>query len=113
MRAMSDDHDPLHDDDAGIGVLEAPAKPRLLKPPMYKVLLINDDYTPMEFVVHVLQKFFRMDRDKAVQVMLAVHTTGAAVAGVFTAEIAETKVAQVTDYAREHQHPLLCRLEKA
>ncbi|MBR9813096.1 ATP-dependent Clp protease adapter ClpS [bacterium] len=111
---MSEPDKPLiDDDDAGIGVLEAPAKPRLKEPPMYKVLLINDDYTPMEFVVHVLEKFFRMDREKAVQVMLAVHTSGAAVAGVFTAEIAETKVAQVTEYARQNQHPLLCRLEKA
>lgn len=100
-------------DDGGIGVVEQADKPKLAKPPMYKVVLINDDFTPMEFVIDVLQRFFRMDRETAVRVMLKVHTTGAAVAGVFTAEIAETKVEQVTEYAQRHQHPLLCRLEQA
>ena len=100
-------------DDPGVGLAVAPAKPKVAKPPQYKVLLLNDDYTPMEFVVTVLQKFFRLDREAAMRVMLKVHTSGSAVAGVYTAEIAETKVMQVTDFAREHQHPLLCRLQKA
>lgn len=88
------------------------AKPRLKKPPLYKVVLLNDDYTPMEFVVEVLQVFFRMDRPKATQIMLHVHMRGKGVCGVFTHEIAETKAAQVNDYSREHQHPLLCTLEE-
>lgn len=100
-------------DDGDIGVVEQTDKPKLAEPPKYKVILINDDFTPMEFVIEVLQRFFRMDREMAIRVMLKVHTTGAAVAGVFTAEIAETKVQQVTEYARQHQHPLLCRLEQA
>lgn len=89
------------------------AKPRLKRPPMYKVVMLNDDYTPMEFVVMVLQTFFQKPREQAVQIMLEVHTRGKAVAGVFTAEIAETKVAQVNEFARKHQHPLLCTMERA
>ncbi|MDN5862600.1 MAG: ATP-dependent Clp protease adapter ClpS [Salinisphaera sp.] len=92
-------------------VLEAP--PRVARPPLYKVVLHNDDYTPMDFVVEVLQGFFRMPRDKAVQIMLTVHSRGKAVAGAYTAQIAETKVAQVNEYARAHQHPLLCTMETA
>ncbi|HXG28403.1 MAG TPA: ATP-dependent Clp protease adapter ClpS, partial [Nevskiales bacterium] len=88
-------------------------KPKTAQPPLYKVVMLNDDYTPMEFVVQVLQTYFRMDRDKAVQIMLQVHTQGRAVAGIFTRDIAETKVAQVISYARKHQHPLLCELEEA
>ncbi|KAB8313191.1 ATP-dependent Clp protease adapter ClpS [Erwinia endophytica] len=85
-----------------------------LKPPsMYKVILNNDDYTPMEFVIDVLQKFFSYDVERATQLMLAVHYQGKAVCGVFTAEVAETKVAHVNKYARENEHPLLCTLEKA
>jgi ATP-dependent Clp protease adaptor protein ClpS len=80
---------------------------------MYKVILLNDDYTPMEFVVQVLETFFRMDREKATQVMLHVHTRGMGVCGVFTREIAETKVTQVNEYSRDHQHPLLCTMEQA
>ena len=80
---------------------------------MYKVILNNDDYTPMDFVVEVLQKFFAMDVDKATQVMLAVHYQGKGVCGLFTAEIAETKVAQVNKFARTHEHPLLCTMEQA
>lgn len=99
--------------DNDLGTLVAPAKPKTRKPPLYKVVLLNDDYTPMEFVVQVLQTFFKMPHDKAVQVMLTVHTRGKAVAGVFTHEIAETKVAQVNDYSRVHQHPLMCTLEQA
>jgi ATP-dependent Clp protease adaptor protein ClpS len=89
------------------------SKPKLKRPPMYKVILLNDDYTPMEFVVQVLESFFRMDREKATQVMLHVHTRGVGVCGVFTRDIAETKVAQVNDYSRSNQHPLLCTMEEA
>lgn len=91
----------------------APAKPKLKRPPMFKVLLLNDDYTPMEFVVHVLERFFRMDREKATQVMLHVHTRGMGVCGVFSKDVAETKVSQVNDHARANQHPLLCTMEEA
>ena len=85
-----------------------------LKPPsMYKVILVNDDYTPMEFVIDVLQKFFSYDVERATQLMLGVHYQGKAICGVFTAEVAETKVAMVNKYARENEHPLLCTLEKA
>jgi ATP-dependent Clp protease adaptor protein ClpS len=90
-----------------------PAKPKLKRPPLFKVLLLNDDYTPMEFVVHVLEHFFGMNREKATQVMLHVHTRGMGVCGVFTKDVAETKVAQVNDHARANQHPLLCTLEEA
>lgn len=89
------------------------ARPRLKPPPMYKVVLLNDDYTPMEFVVEVLELFFAMDREKATRVMLHVHTRGKGICGIYTREIAETKVAQVNEYAREHQHPLLCAMEEA
>ncbi|MEO0437822.1 MAG: ATP-dependent Clp protease adapter ClpS [Pseudomonadota bacterium] len=87
------------------------AKPELEKPPLYKVILINDDYTPMEFVVEVLETFFKMNREQATQVMLTVHTQGRGVCGIFTRDIAETKSAQVNQYARDHQHPLLCEIE--
>ena len=87
-------------------------KPKTSKPPMYKVILINDDYTPMEFVVYVLQRFFSMPSASAVQLMLKVHQSGSAVVGVFAREIAETKVKQVTDLARANEHPLLCTMEK-
>ncbi|MGH8162623.1 MAG: ATP-dependent Clp protease adapter ClpS [Gammaproteobacteria bacterium] len=96
----------------GSGLELEEARPELKRPPLYKVVLQNDDYTPMEFVVEVLQFIFRMDRSKATQIMLHVHTRGKGVAGVFTYEIAETKAAQVVEFARKHQHPLLCTLEK-
>ena len=83
------------------------------KPSLYKVLLLNDDYTPMEFVVMVLQRFFRMDIEQATRVMLHVHQRGVGICGVFSLEVAETKVTQVMDCARTHQHPLQCALEKA
>ena len=85
---------------------------RTQRPPLYKVLLLNDDYTPMEFVVHVLERFFGMSHAQAFEIMLTVHKKGVAVVGVFSHEIAETKVAQVMDFARCHQHPLQCTLEK-
>jgi ATP-dependent Clp protease adaptor protein ClpS len=87
-------------------------KPKIKKPSLYKVLLLNDDYTPMEFVVHVLQRFFRMSVEQATQVMLHVHQKGVGVCGVFTYEVAETKVSQVMDFSKKHQHPLQCTLEK-
>lgn len=96
--------------DRGLALEEA--RPELAKPPMYQVVLLNDDYTPMEFVVSVLETFFSMDRQRATQVMLHVHTRGKGVCGVFTREVAETKVTQVNEFSRSHQHPLLCTMEK-
>ena len=87
-------------------------KPKTKRPNLYRVLLLNDDYTPMEFVIHVLQRFFQMDQDQATRVMLHVHTQGVGECGVFTFEVAETKVTQVMDFARQHQHPLQCVMEK-
>jgi ATP-dependent Clp protease adaptor protein ClpS len=95
--------------DTGSVVQEAP--PQLKKPSMFKVILLNDDYTPMEFVVDVLERFFALDRELAVRVMLKVHTEGKGVCGVFTREVAETKAGQVNKYAREYEHPLLCEIE--
>ena len=89
------------------------ARPRLKRPPMFKVLLLNDDFTPMEFVVLVLKSFFGMDEEKATQVMLHVHTRGVGVCGVFTKDVAETKVKQVSEFSRKYQHPLLCTMEEA
>ena len=87
-------------------------KPRVKRPNMYRVLLLNDDYTPMEFVVHVLERFFSKDREAATRIMLHVHHHGIGECGVFTYEVAETKVTQVMDFARKHQHPLQCVMEK-
>ncbi len=87
-------------------------RPRTKKPAMYKVLMLNDDYTPMEFVVHVLERFFQKNRDEATRIMLHVHRRGVGVCGVFTYEVAETKVTQVMDLARQNQHPLQCTIEK-
>ena len=94
------------------GVIEK-TKQKTKKPSMYKVVMLNDDYTPMEFVVHVLERFFSKTRDEATNIMLHVHQKGAGVCGVFSFEIAETKVVQVMDCARENQHPLQCTIEKA
>ena len=88
------------------------AKPELQRPAMFQVVLLNDDFTPMDFVVEVLRSFFGLDQERAVQVMLHVHTRGKGVCGVFTREVAETKVTQVNEYSRSHQHPLLCTMEK-
>lgn len=99
-------------DDADLGIaIKTRTKPK--KPSQYKVLLLNDDYTPMEFVVLILKRFFSMDMDEATRVMLHVHQKGVGVCGIFTYEVAETKVNQVMDFARENQHPLQCTLEKA
>jgi len=95
------------------GLVVQEAKPKVKRPPLYSVVLLNDDYTPMEFVVHVLEYFFGIDRERAVRIMLQVHTQGKGVCGVFSREIAETKVAQVNDYSRENSHPLLCTMEYA
>ncbi len=97
----------------GVGLVVEEATPKLKHPARYHVLLLNDDYTPMEFVVDVLQHIFGLDRIRATRVMLEVHTKGKGVCGSFTYEIAETKVAQVLAYARQHQHPLLCTMEEA
>ena len=105
---MSDKKDA--DGDASVVVQ---TRPKTKRPPLYKVLLLNDDYTPMEFVVHVLERFFSLDRERATQVMLHVHTRGKGVCGVYTREIAETKVAQVVQYSRENEHPLQCDMEVA
>jgi len=103
--------EPEYGDDWGLAVEEA--KPKLKKPPQYKVVLLNDDYTPMEFVVEVLEMIFGLDRESATRIMLEVHTKGKGVCGVFTYEIAETKVAQVSSFAQQHQHPLLSTMEEA
>ena len=106
---MSNEFESQHD--RGIAVEEA--RPEVKPPPMYKVVLLNDDFTPMDFVVEVIQTFFAIDHDRATQIMLHVHTRGKGVCGVFTRDVAETKVQQVNSYSREHQHPLLCALEEA
>jgi ATP-dependent Clp protease adaptor protein ClpS len=89
------------------------ARPKVKRPPLYRVVLINDDFTPMEFVVDILESVFGMERTRATQVMLEVHTKGKGVCGVFNFEIAETKVAQVMGIAKQHQHPLLCTMEES
>ena len=107
----------VDDDDEGvagdrdIGLATAEAKPELKRPPMYKVLLLNDDYTPMEFVVHILENFFSMQREKATQIMLVVHSEGKAVVGIYPRDIAETKSEQVNLYAQENDHPLMSSIE--
>ena len=98
------------DGDHGLAIEEA--RPRIKKPPLYRVVLLNDDYTPMDFVVQILEKIFSMDRSSATRTMLQVHTRGKGECGVFSYEIAETKVAQVTGLAQQHQHPLLCTMEE-
>ncbi len=103
--------EPEDDQQGGAAVQES--KPELKKPPMYLVVLLNDDYTPMEFVVEVLEDFFYMNRQQATQVMLTVHTQGKGVCGVFTRDIAETKAEQVNQYARESGHPLLAEIEES
>ena len=106
------DRDTRSNQDSGAGLAVDEAKPRLQQPPMYKVVMINDDFTPMEFVVQVLQTFFHHTREQAVQIMLQVHQVGRGTAGIFAAEIAETKVAQVNSFARKNHHPLLTVMEK-
>jgi ATP-dependent Clp protease adaptor protein ClpS len=104
---MSDDPDDIGESDLAV---KPRSKPK--RPPLYKVMILNDDYTPMEFVVHVLERFFGMSSAQAFEIMLTVHKKGLAVVGVFSHEIAETKVTQVMDFARRHEHPLQCTMEK-
>jgi ATP-dependent Clp protease adaptor protein ClpS len=105
------DNDRIGRDDRQTGVV-VKSKPKTKKPSMYKVLLLNDDYTPMEFVVLVLERFFNKSREEATRIMLHVHRRGVGVCGVYTYEVAETKVTQVIDFARRNEHPLQCTLEK-
>jgi ATP-dependent Clp protease adaptor protein ClpS len=107
---MPNEHENEHE--SGHGVALHTAKPEVVRPPLFQVVLLNDDFTPMDFVVEVLRSFFGLDQERAVQVMLHVHTRGKGVCGVFTREVAETKVTQVNEYSRSHQHPLLCTMEK-
>ncbi len=102
--------EPDKDDDHGLAVQTA--KPQLKKPPLYKVILLNDDFTPMAFVIDILMHFFGMPEDLATRVMLQIHTQGIGVCGTFTKDVAETKVCIVNEYSREHQHPLLCSMEE-
>ena len=111
ITAMAEDKDGDGGSGNETGVITR-VKPKTKKPSLYKVLLLNDDYTPMEFVVFVLEKFFGMGLDQATRVMLHVHQKGVGVCGVYTFEIAETKVTQVIDFARQHGHPLQCTMEK-
>jgi ATP-dependent Clp protease adaptor protein ClpS len=104
---MSDEDRNGDDGNSGVAI-----QTRTRTPSMYKVLMLNDDYTPMEFVVHVLERFFAKSREEATQIMLHVHRRGVGLCGVFTYEVAETKVNQVTEFARRNQHPLRCTLEK-
>ena len=106
---MAQHPDDKFDDDLAV----QDTKPKLKRPPLYKVILLNDDFTPMEFVVEVLTTFFGMSEEKATQVMLHVHTRGIGVCGVFSKDVAEAKVRLVNDHSRQHQHPLLCTMEEA
>ena len=108
---MSQDPHRPGDDDPDLGVVTK-TRPKVKRPSMYRVLLLNDDYTPMEFVVHVLERFFNKGRDDATRIMLHVHHHGVGECGIFTYEVAETKVTQVMDFARKNQHPLQCVMEK-
>ncbi|MDU8944397.1 ATP-dependent Clp protease adapter ClpS [Ovoidimarina sediminis] len=105
------DKDTPGKDGSNSGVL-LETKTKTQRPPLYKVLLLNDDFTPMEFVVHVLERFFGMSHAQSFELMLTVHKKGVAVVGVFSHEVAETKVSQVMDFARRHQHPLQCTMER-
>ncbi|TVR99858.1 MAG: ATP-dependent Clp protease adapter ClpS [Rhodospirillales bacterium] len=108
---MSDPRQPKPPGVPATGVVTK-VRPKTKKPSMYKVLMLNDDYTPMEFVVHVLERFFSKSHEEAVRIMLHVHHRGVGICGVFTYEVAETKVNQVMGLARQHQHPLQCTIEK-
>jgi ATP-dependent Clp protease adaptor protein ClpS len=105
------DFDPFKDSDSNTAVQES--KPQLKIPPLFKVILLNDDFTPMDFVVQVLTDFFNMSEERATQVMLQVHTQGVGVCGTYTKDVAETKVHIVNEYSREHHHPLMCAMEEA
>jgi len=100
---------PIDNDDLAVET----ARPKLKRPPLYNVILLNDDYTPMEFVVHVLEHFFNFNREEAIRVMLKVHTEGKGLCGQYSREIAETKVVKVNDYSKDNEHPLVCSMEPA
>ena len=104
------DFDRFKDNDDGLAVQEA--KPKLKRPPLYKVILLNDDFTPMDFVIEILMDFFAMTEQKATQVMLQIHTQGVGVCGTYSKDVAETKVYIVNEYSRAHQHPLMCSMEE-
>ena len=106
---MSTDQNFENDD----GLVVEEQRPKLKQPPLFKVVLLNDDYTPMEFVIYVLETFFKMDREQATRVMLNVHTKGKGVCGIYTHDVSETKVTQVNEYARTNNHPLMCDMEEA
>jgi len=110
VRAQAGDDEGVGND-RGTSVITR-TKPKTKRPNLYRVLLLNDDYTPMEFVIHVLERFFQKDREAATRIMLHVHKHGVGECGVYTYEVAETKVTQVMDFARQHQHPLQCVMEK-
>ena len=112
IRLTSDHEPPAEREGGAAALLLEEAKPELEAPSMYKVIMNNDDYTPMDFVVEVLEVFFDLHREAATRVMLTVHTEGRAVCGLFTRDVAETKTMQVNQYSRESQHPLLCEIEK-
>ena len=109
LRPFNMSFDPNDGAESGIAVK---TRSKTERPPLYKVMILNDDYTPMEFVVHILERFFGMSSAQAFDIMLTVHKTGLAVVGVFSHEVAETKVTQVMDFARRHEHPLQCTMEK-
>jgi ATP-dependent Clp protease adaptor protein ClpS len=111
-RAADDDRNKRNDPSGPGTAVITKTKPQVKKPSFYRVLLLNDDYTPMEFVVHVLERFFNKDREAATRIMLHVHHHGIGECGIYTYEVAETKVTQVMDFARKHQHPLQCVMEK-
>ncbi|WP_340107867.1 ATP-dependent Clp protease adapter ClpS [Pikeienuella sp. HZG-20] len=111
IRAADDDDDGVRKGGVDTAII-AKTKPKTQRPSLYKVMLLNDDYTPMEFVVHVLERIFGLTNPEAVELMLTVHRRGLAVVGVFSFEVAETKVTQVMDYARRNEHPLQCTMEK-
>ena len=107
------EHRPDTEHSDGVDLAVEEARPKIKRPPLYRVVLLNDDFTPMEFVVDILTTIFGMERTRATQVMLEVHTKGKGVCGVYNFEIAETKVAQVMGIAQQHQHPLLCEMEES
>ena len=109
---MAQEPENEHEHGQAHGLAVEKARPEVARPPLFQVVLLNDDFTPMEFVIEVLRSFFGFEQEAAVQVMLHVHTRGKGVCGVFTREVAETKVTQVNEYSRSHQHPLLCTMEK-
>ncbi|MCW8127233.1 ATP-dependent Clp protease adapter ClpS [Microbulbifer halophilus] len=111
LHSNDTDDDHRHPDELDGDLALEEARPKLKRPPMYKVVMLNDDYTPMDFVVETLELFFGVNRERATQLMLQVHTQGKAICGVYTRDIAETKAAQVNQFARDHQHPLLCEIE--